>query len=263
MSKQKRGFDYIWDGIIANVIDYCEKNMDQNFCEKAEICLVEHNQYKNKLRDAYHKKREWLKGEYLPYQINPTLDFHKLSAIICRCIIGYKPISYNEKVAELFFKANRSCRISSSDKLKWQISNVYVNYRIAFLSAAGVAYDDLLCWAQSRIDNLKSKSFEAATPENERLKIYNQFKEKLIEKSTLYMYQKSPTHDDFESSMIVALMKNDMLKRDFDYLSFATNMFQWQEYTKHCILTEILANSDNQFKYYNVKNIFELFNAND
>ena len=56
--------------------------------------------------------------------------------------------------------------------------------------------------------------------------------------------------------MIVSLMKNDILMRDFDYLAYATIMFQWQEYTKQLILTHILSNPENKSRY-NLSHLFQ------
>ena len=64
------------------------------------------------------------------------------------------------------------------------MANVYVNYRIAFLAAVGVAYDDLLIWAQENIDCLKKREQDLNEIENERLLIFGLFKEKLINDST-------------------------------------------------------------------------------
>lgn len=263
----KRGFDYMWEGVIAQTIDFCVQEIDKDFFEKAEVEVASLNKYKMKLRESYHKKREWLKIEYLPHKYKPILDFHKLSAIICRCIIGFKPVAYNENIADLLFLENQKQifdvdeRKNADKKLKWQIENIYVNYRIAFLSAAGLAYDDLLCWIQRKIKNLTKKEKENVInpEEKERLNIYNQFRDSLIENSALIQYRKSPNHDDFESSMIVSLMKNDMLKRDFDYLSFAAILFQWQENTKEIIFSQILRNPKVIYQYYNLDNFKEIY----
>ena len=262
MKNSKRGFDYIWDSVIQNVIEYCEKDMDPEFVENAGVVAQNLIKYKNGLRELYHKKREWLKIEYLPTKKNATLDFHKLSAIICRCIIGLKPISYNEKTAKILFDKVQKKKFSldkkenTRKKLQWQIKNIYVNYRIAFLVSGGIVYDDLLCWVQNKLDNnLKLQDIDDKVLE--RRNIYEKLKSKLIDNSTLYDYIPSLNHDDFESSMIVSLMKNDVLKRDFDYLSFSSGMFQWQEHTKLKLLGDIFF--EMEFKNYNFQNISELF----
>ncbi len=60
----------------------------------------------------------------------------------------------------------------------------------------------------------------------------------------MVQYKKTPEHDDYVTSMIVAFMKNDILLRDFDYLAIAASMFQWQVHTKQSLFLEILAESD-------------------
>lgn len=258
MDKKKSGFDYIWDSTIKKTIAFCYQEMDESFREQAKVSQCDYLQYKLCLRKLYHEKREWLKIKYLPHKSHPILDFHKLSAIICRCIIGNKPIAYDVSMANYLFDVLQSKKISSNEKLNWQIANVYVNYRIAFLVAVGVAYDDLLCWVQEYINYLVKRGQELSEIEDEKLLIFKLFKTKLMDDSTLFPYQKSDKHDDFESSLIISLMKNDVLMRDFDYLSFAANMFQWQEYTKLKLFIDIISDNKHRLKHFNFANILDL-----
>lgn len=258
MDKKKSGFDKIWENAIVKAIDFCYEDMDQSFCERAKVVKRDYIEYKPQLRKLYHEKREWLKIKYLPHKDHPILDFHKLSAIICRCIIGIKPIFYDGNMADYLFNVIQSQKISPSKKLAWQITNIYVNYRVAFLAAAGVAYDDLLSWAQETINFLKEQRNGLTEIEEEKLFIFGLFIEKMISGSALFLYQKSDKHDDFESSMIVSLMKNDILMRDFDYLSFAANMFQWQEYTKLMLFMNIINENKQKIKHYDFTNILDL-----
>ena len=263
MSNQKSGFDYIWDGDIKKAIEICYQEMDVDFCEQAKVSICNLNEYKVALRELYHRKREWLKREYLPHKIKPVLDFHKLGAIICRCIIGNKPITFDEGIAEYLFDIYQNKKITTEEKLRWQINNCYVNYRIAFLAAAGVAFDDLLCWSQENINALQNKKNGINEIEAEKLLILKAFKAKLLEHTKLFYYHKSAKHDDFVSSVIISLMKNDILMRDFDYLTFAANLFQWQEYTKLLFFTEVLNENNQQISYFKFANIFDLCDVVD
>lgn len=46
----------------------------------------------------------------------------------------------------------------------------------------------------------------------------------------LKFYPKSSNHECYEHSMILALMKNDIRQCDFDYLGYAANMCQLQQF---------------------------------
>lgn len=111
MNKQKRGFDYIRDGIIKKVIEFCYDDRGETFREQAKVSQCDFTQYKS----------------------HPILDFYKHSAIICRCIIGNKHITYDEGMANYLFDVVQCKKMSSYDKLIWQITNTYVNYRLHFL----------------------------------------------------------------------------------------------------------------------------------
>ena len=95
--------------------------------------------------------------------------------------------------------------------------------------------------------------FDSTTDESIK-NIYIEFLHALNERKSLVFYRKSPNHDDFYTSMIVALMKNDVLMRDFDYLTYAASMFQLQEYTKQKLFSAILLDSSKNHGY----NIFDI-----
>ena len=252
MSKGTSAFDNTWKKIILPSITKCREELDKDFAREAEACVVDLVEYKDKLEYIYKRKREWLKAEYLPNEENPILDFHKLSSIMCRCIVGIKPFSYNIDVAERFFsRIADNEEIEQCEKVAWQIDNVYVNYKLAFVVAEGMNFIDLLYWAQEKINQIKEQYSEEQIESNEenvskKIDVYNEFIELLNEKQQrLYSYKTSESHDNFFTSAIIALMKNDYLKRDFDYLQFSLSMFQWQEYTKKQHLYDLLNSKQN------------------
>ena len=121
---------------------------------------------------------------------------------------------------------------------------------MAFLVAEGIAYVDLLYWARVKINRINTKYSKDDICKNvdcikTKLEVYEKFISLLVsEKKGLYRYNASKLHDDFYVSEIIALMKNDYLKRDFDYLQFAISIFQWQEYTKKQHIYEIIKEYD-------------------
>lgn len=244
MSENKRSFDDIWERIVSPAINVCVKGVDTDFFSQTALCFRDKAEYKVEIERTYKQKRDWLKCEYLPYELHPSLDMHKLGAILCRCIVGNKFFSFDVRTAEKLQITKHNDRgISHSNLLKWEINNIYVNYRLAFLVAEGVAHEDLLFWAQSTINtarkNLENPDLAKERDENlKKIRLYSDFKEKLMKEGMLRRYDSAGMHDDFVPSMIVSLMKTDCLKRDFDYLMLATILFQWQEYTKTQLLSK-------------------------
>lgn len=259
MSKKSSAFDNIWNKVFLRAVTLCEKEMDSEFKNKANVVFNTTNEYKNELNQLYKNKREWLKKEYLPNEKEPILDFHKLSSITCRCIIGKKPVSFDVKVAEKMFLSICSDEsFNQIDEVNWQIDNVYINYKIAFLVAEGINFIDLIYWAHTKIDDIQNKYTEEEIANNfentkDKIEIYEEFILLLNkEEHRLYRYEGSSSHDNFMVSQIIALMKNDCLKRDFDYLQFAISMFQWQEYTKKQHLYDILKSKCKKISLYDL-----------
>lgn len=242
MNKDERSFDDIWARVVSPVIDACVKGFDVDFLSQTGLQFRDKVGYKAEIERTYKQKRDWLKCEYLPYELHPSLDMHKLGAILCRCIIGNKFFSFDVRAAEkMQIAKHKDDEISHSDLLAWEINNIYVNYKLAFLVAEGIAYEDLLFWAQSAINEAQEKInnpvFAEEKDENtKQVVLFSSFMKKLMNNMELCRYYSAGMHDDFVSSMIVSLMKTDCLQRDFDYLMLATILFQWQEFTKTQLL---------------------------
>lgn len=247
-------FEDMWKEIILKAIKLCKNELDEEFKNRTNFNVVDLEKYKLQLENIYKRKRRWLKSEYLPNEEKPTLDFHKLSSIMCRSIIGIKPFVYDIQECEnMFSEIVCSNEMSQFEKIQWQINNVYINYKLAFLVAEGIVFVDLLFWAQDKIDSIQKKENRDNQKDvdqyEDMLAIYKEFISLLtLQDYRLYKYKTSSLHDDFITSSIVALMKNDFLNRDFDYLQFSISMFQWQEYTKKQYLYDLLSKNN-----YNLK----------
>lgn len=233
---QGNHFDNFWTTAIYPSIKKAENDMDPAFIKECEVEIRDLNEYKLELRSMYKRKREWLKKEYLPHMEKPLLDFHKLASVICRCIIGTKPISYDLNVAEhLLDGINSNDSLTHSTKLDWIVSNIYVNYKIAFLASIGIVYADLLYWAYEKGD--------VKEIENDK-NIYIEFAHSLENKNNLIFYPEPAKHENFVNSVIIALEKGDLLQRDFDYLFLSVIFYQLQENTKLNLFSEILKNQN-------------------
>lgn len=250
MNNKISSYDEIWTNVIEKSIRLCVQQLDETFKKESKFSVCDLDDYKLQLRKIYKRKRQWLKKVYLPNNEDAILDFHKLSAIMCRCIIGIKPFKFDLSIAERHFvEVQERENYSQKDKISWQVDNVYVNYKLALLVSEGMIYIDLLYQTKCMIDELEKKcnSVDSSQENNDDYKrdllIYQQII-KMLQSSCcrLCRYQESPSHDDFLISSIIALMKNDYLERNFDYLQFSISMFQWEEYTKKQLYEQALKN---------------------
>ena len=257
MKSEQRSFDSIWIRVIKPAIITCEKEISEDFRNEANVRTRDLAEYKTQIAKMYREKRAWLKREYLPDEDSPSLDLHKLAGILCRCVIGYKFFGYDIAIANKIHKEKKRAEktAATSDEqqsrhmelVQWEKDNPYVNYKLAFLIAEGLAFDDLLYWAQcgivrdkEAVKKDKSLKEQEIKQLNTRITLLRKLIDKLCCEKRLRCYTSSRHHDGFIMSMIVALMKADYLQRDFDYLMFSALIFQWQEYTKEQILMELI-----------------------
>lgn len=203
--QDKPHFDFIWDKVILGIIERAVAELDSDYKNKCDIDVIDLSRYKKKLEELYKKKREWLKRVYLPLDNEPILDMHKIGAVLCRSIIGYKPISFDLEKTQKYIEDNKK----QKDK-KWFIDNVAVNYKIAFYVSVGLVYIEM-------VGTLKKNKKDAEA-------------KMVMSDGSLNFYPKSPHHEDFPISCIIGLMTNDLANRDFDYLSYSAMLFQLERY---------------------------------
>ncbi len=215
----QNSFDFLWDKVIKPTIISGYESLDEEFRTKCNCTYAYSNldEYKNDLMAFYREKREWLKTVYLPHDPNPRLDAHKLGAVLCRSMLAYKPIYFDFNIAKKFVE-DKFKEQKESSHTEWFTQNIYVNYRIAFYVSVGIVYLNLLYNYQ---DNEEGNTFFD-------LEGFSFFQKA----ETLHFYPKSPHHDNFENSCIIALQKNDVLERNFDYLTYAIMLFQLESYNR-------------------------------
>ena len=231
----KKHFDDFWENAILPSIEQTIEEMASEFCTAASVNVQNLSSYKVELENIYRRKREWLKQAYLPHESQPCLDFHKLAAIVCRSVIGCKPIHYDiAAVEEMIHQQNYGCE-SHDEQINWFVNNIYANYKIAFLSAVGIVYANLIHWAI----NKKNECADAKLAS-----VYNSFIQRLLDNKQLCSYENPKAHENYVNSMIIALMKNDLLQRDFDYLTFAINLYQLEYFTKLTLFHQVLTNTE-------------------
>lgn len=211
-------FNFIWEKIIYPTIQAAGKEIDEDF-KKASHCDLAYaniEKYKLALMDFYHEKRQWLKSVYLPHEEHPLLDVHKLGAILCRSMLAYKPFYFDFDAATQYVLHKYANENDEQNHIEWFVDNIYVNYKVAFYASVGMIYLELL-YSYKGDDNV---------PINPGAFEY------FISRKVLDFYDKSERHDSFENSCIIALQKNDVLGRSFDYLTYAIMLFQLEQYNR-------------------------------
>lgn len=210
-----QSFEFLWNSIIFPTIKAAEEDVNEEFKKACNLQFAysDIDKYKDDLMNFYHEKRQWLKGVYLPHDEHPMLDMHKIGAILCRCLLAYKPFYFDYPKAEKYvvnkFGGNKENHID------WFIDNIYVNYKVAFYVSTGLVYIELLdsYSPNGNFTDLKALRF-------------------FLDLGGIMYYAKSPTHDNYVNSCILALQKNDVLHRNFDYLSYAINLFQLESFNR-------------------------------
>lgn len=218
-------FNFLWEEAILPAIEICTKEMHSNFL--ALVTCNDPNKYKKAIESLYREKREWLKKLYLHNKVaeneeKANLDMHKIAAILIRSIIGCKYFVFDQKKTIEIAEA-----LPKEQRLGWLKDNAYINYKLAYYVGLKVIKIDLL-YSYLRKDG---NEFSVDADKERELKY--------IIENGIYEYPENGHHGDFETSMIVMLMKNDVNGRDFDYLGIATILFQIEEVTKLSVHYEV------------------------
>lgn len=211
LSNPNSMFDLFWDKFIYPIMENVFNDIDQEFKDACglQFAYEDIDAYRKALRKTYREKREWLKEIYMPHSKSPVLDIHKLGAVICRSIIGNKPFSFNVLKAKNFVQ-NKFSGTEKVQNTDWFFSNIYANYKVAFYASIGAAYLNILyrCKVSNDVDSL---NYFMCNP-------------------YLKFYTPNDSHEPFETSCMIALQKNDVLGRSFDYLGYAILIYQLEQY---------------------------------
>lgn len=141
---------------------------------------------------------------------------HKIAAVICRSIIACKPFSFDTNSADRYKIKNKK-----NNDVNWIINNYLVNYKVAVNVALIIVFYDQIDRLDRNKANLGKDRYQSII--------------KNIVDNGFVLYDKEPfllkfEHENFYNSLILNLAINDVNKRKFDYLGFATSMFQLQQY---------------------------------
>lgn len=231
--KSKHFSEVLYPKIICPVIKKDFASIDVDFQENVGVsaCFLM-PKFESVLSRAYEEKRDWLRRNYFPKSerddentdnINTDknkdlLDMHKIAAVVARCLLLHKPISFNIDEADIYIKRHKK----DKDKL-WLLNNYLINYKIAVDVALRITLYDLI----DKLDSANKKGQSKLNNIHHTLIKLSEIDNKLYLADDVLV---PITHEPFYNSLVINLAINDVNKRDFDYLGFATICFQLQQY---------------------------------
>ena len=200
MINDKSDYYIIFEQFVKPTIDICLDEIDdedfkRQFDPKPISSEVYEKKYAQKFRECRRNLKDLFYGEDEHHLLNPP----KLAAVLCRTIIECKPVKFNKTV-------KIDDNIISQRDYNWLANNLFINYKIAFLSSVSLIYAQILAEKEPDVNSEFVKNGNLA-----RYGIYD--------------------NNSFQANMIVNLARNALLGREFDDLTFALMMFQWHEYT--------------------------------
>lgn len=217
----------IWREIIHPTILECYKELDYSFISKCNVELYDFDKYLEEFKTLYNRKLKWFIRNYSPKTKPQNLDSMVVGAIICRCIIGFKPVKYNRKKAEeTYLKTKKSKGLTDEEAYIWKISNEYVNYKIAYMCTLNIIKNSLLYWFKDQTKGAELKERE----------LYNNIIHKL-ENTNIKELLPSDINNVVINKAVSALVFQDILKRDFDYMLFANMLQLIKEYIKAILIS--------------------------
>ena len=216
-------FRYIWEKWIVPLVNDLYAQTDKKFREYCNVRIRNLDEVYNNAEKFYQYKREEVKrafyGEYHKGDsvIEHRMDFHKISAIICRTLIEYKVYDFDEPLCQKYVDKN-----IDPYNTDWVVRNALINFRLAFYSSVVFMFHAM--------------QFEYYKENPELFK-------RLENKGRLNLYE---THipnagkvkESFENCIVLDLAKRDIGNHSFDYFMYAIIMYQLEEHNKNLLFTE-------------------------
>lgn len=215
-------FKYIWKEWITPLIYDLYNQTDKNFKEKCnlkirnldDICVKAEQYYQRKRKEA----KEIFYGNYSEGDSKTLhrMDFHKISAIICRTLIEYKVFDFDEIICKEYIN-----NINAYDT-DWAVKNALINYRLAFYSSVVFMFHSM----QFEYNKKDKKLFESIKNKN-CLNLYE-----------THISNNNKVKESFENCVILDLAKRDINNRSFDIFMYAIIMYQLEEHNKSLLLND-------------------------
>lgn len=217
-------FGFVWKKWVIPAIDKISKQMDSDFKSFVNFSVRDLDEIEKSAGEYFIKKREATQKEY--YGDDPAvvskkhlMDFHKLSAILCRTLVEHKVYYYDVQKCSEYIKV----RNIDSKNTDWLVRNVLVNFRLAFYASVIFLYQSMLY----KFEKSNCGLYELLRNQK-KLNLYT-----LDSNANNITYgQQDSTHESFENSLVLDLAKRDINNRSFDCFMYSTIMFQLEEYNK-------------------------------
>lgn len=239
-------FDYVWNMAVQEVSGTVKDAIDPEFETACGLKIKDYPEWRKEVYDQYQHLREQLKCIcYGPSDArNPEdlLDGRKIAAVLCASLISKKGFLFNVEAARDFTSAKRAELADDPVRFnKWAVSNVYVNYKMAYFASLQMVYltlmRDLLVEAGLNESN-ESVHFE--NPRTQKQEDARQLAIALNNQRQLCPYPQPPKGDGFDVNIIIGLARTDMSVKDLDMFLFAMQLYQIEEHTKDQLKQELL-----------------------
>jgi len=219
--KETSNFRYIWTEWIVPLINDLYLQTDEQFRRYCNLRVRNLDELCNHAEKYYQYKRDELKrifyGEYHKgdSETEHRMDFHKISALICRTLIEYKVYDFDEVLCQRY--VDNKIDAYNTD---WVVKNALINFRLAFYSSVVFMFH--------------SMQFEYYKENKELFSLLEQ-------KGQLDLYEichsdNAKVKESFENCIILDLAKRDIGNRSFDYFMYSIIMYQLEEYNKNLLL---------------------------
>lgn len=213
-------FNYIWDNWVVGSLSKIESQMDTDFKRQANVRRRNTDEIKKVAAEYFLSKREKIKKEYYgetPSSNSHLMDFHKLSAILCRTLIEYKVYDFDIAECKKYIEKNSV----DSKNTDWLVHNALVNFRVAFYASIVFLYNSIL--------------FQLSSSKSQLYPLLLQQK-----KLNLYTHEdKGNIHESFENSLVLNLAKRDVNNRSFDTFLYSTIMYQLEQHNMMLLKNEL------------------------
>lgn len=219
--ENESNFRYIWEKWIVPLINDIYIQSDPQFREYCNVHIRDLNRTCSNAEKYYQRKREKAKrtfyGEYHSgdSEAEHRMDFHKISAIICRTLIEYKVYDFDEVLCQEY--VDKNIEPYNTD---WVVRNALINFRLAFYSSVMFMFHSM----QFEYYKENRKLFELLEKKG-KLDLYE-----------THIISEGKVKESFENCLILDLAKRDIGNHSFDYFMYAIIMYQLEEHNRRLLL---------------------------
>lgn len=216
-------FSYIWSEWIVPLIDDLYSQLDVKFKDYCNVRIRDLDVIYRNAEKFYQNKREEAKrnfyGEYRKgtSETEHRMDFHKISAVLCRTLIEYKCFDYDENLCKEYVD-----KFIDPYNTDWVVRNALINFRLAFYGSVVFLYHSM-----QFMYNEENKELYDALKDKDKLDLY-----------TSEVQHIGKVNESFENCVILDLAKRDVGNRSFDYFMYAIIMYQLEEHNKALLMKD-------------------------